>query len=66
MHATTIRMSERLHRMVVEAANDEGVAVSQFVRECILVRLTYIRAAEDPRLIETIETTLREIFEESQ
>lgn len=64
-HAMTLRLSKRLHRMVVEVAKDEGVTQSQFVREAILIRLTYMRALADPDATISIERTVRELWKES-
>lgn len=65
MHATTVRMSSRLWRMVRQAADEEGVSISQWTREAVLTRLTYMRATAHPEEGVMLEEVLREIRDET-
>lgn len=61
LKARTVRLSRRIDAAVREAATQEGITASQFIREAVLARLTWQWALDHPDDAAALERTLKEI-----
>jgi hypothetical protein len=57
MHATTVRFSEELWRMLEAEARASGVSVAQYVREAALTRVAYAAGRRGDPLYEAAAKT---------
>lgn len=61
LKARTVRLSRRIDAAVIEAAREEGITASQFIREAVLARLTWRWATDHPEDAIDLERLLRDI-----
>lgn len=61
LRGRTVRLSPRIDEAVREAAQQDGVTVSQFIREAVLARLTWRWALDEPEQAQALEKALRDI-----
>ena len=65
MKPTTIRLSDGVQKMIAHAAEQDGVSVSQWIREAVTYRLGYRQALMDlstgTREHETLDSILKEL-----
>lgn len=61
LKARTVRLSRRMDKAVHDAARQEGITVSQFIREAVLARLTMLRTIDHPEEAQDLERCLRDM-----
>lgn len=61
LRARTVRLSSRIDDEVRRAALEEGITVSQFIREAVLARLTWRWSLDNPERAVELEQALRDI-----